>query len=111
MELAWDRQAVDASTTIKKQLEKAGTPISANDTAKAGHAIAADCVLVSNISRELSRVSDLELEDWVLITQQKKESSRSLNQITKTSSFFRMPFKNCCISFDRLPSTVSIIIW
>lgn len=65
MVLAWDRQAVDASTTIKKQLEKAGTPISANDTAIAGHAIAADCVLVSNNTSEFSRVSDLELEDWV----------------------------------------------
>lgn len=63
--LAWDRQAVDASTTVKKQLEAVGSPISANDTAIAGHAIAAECVLVSNNTREFSRVKDLLLEDWV----------------------------------------------
>ena len=63
--LAWDRQAVDASTIVKKQLEAVGSPISANDTAIAGHAIAAGCVLVSNNTREFSRVKDLILEDWV----------------------------------------------
>ena len=65
MVLAWDRRAVDASTTVKTQLEAAGTPISSNDTAIAGHAIAAECVLVSNNTREFSRVKDLMLEDWV----------------------------------------------
>ena len=65
MVLAWDRKAVDASTTVKTQLETAGTPISSNDTAIAGHAIAAECVLVSNNTREFSRVKDLMLEDWV----------------------------------------------
>ncbi len=63
--LPWDRQAVDASTKVKKYLEEAGTPIGANDTAIAGHAIAAECVLVSNNTREFARVSDLTLEDWV----------------------------------------------
>ena len=63
--LAWDRKAVDASTTVKTLLEAAGTPISSNDTAIAGHAIAAACVLVSNNTREISRVRDLTLEDWV----------------------------------------------
>ena len=65
MVLAWDRKAVDASTTVKSQLEAAGTPISSNDTAIAGHAIAAECVLVSNNTREFLRVKDLMLEDWV----------------------------------------------
>jgi len=65
MVLTWDRRAVDASTTVKTQFEAAGAPISSNDTAIAGHAIAAECVLVSNNTREFSRVKDLMLEDWV----------------------------------------------
>ncbi len=39
--LPWDRAAVDATTEIKVALRMAGTPIDPNDTAIAGHAIAA----------------------------------------------------------------------
>lgn len=38
--LAWNHRVVDASTTVKRQLEAAGTHIGTNDTAIAGHAIA-----------------------------------------------------------------------
>ncbi len=61
--LPWDRQAVDASTNVKKQLEALGTVIGSNDTAIAGHTIATACVLVSNNIREFSRVPGLALED------------------------------------------------
>lgn len=44
----WDNKAVDATTEVKKQLMAKGTPIGNNDTAIAGHAIATDCVLVTN---------------------------------------------------------------
>ncbi|WP_447876702.1 type II toxin-antitoxin system VapC family toxin [Serratia fonticola] len=63
--LAWDRAAVDATTDVKAALSAAGTPIGPNDTAIAGHAIAADAILVTNNTREFARVSDLKLEDWV----------------------------------------------
>ncbi|WP_275272377.1 PIN domain-containing protein [Limnobacter sp. P1] len=63
--LPWDRAAVDKASDIKQVLEKAGTPIGANDTAIAGHALAIDCVLVTNNMREFSRVPDLNVEDWV----------------------------------------------
>ncbi|MFC0226669.1 type II toxin-antitoxin system VapC family toxin [Serratia aquatilis] len=63
--LAWDRAAVDATTEIKAVLSAAGTPIGPNDTAIAGHAIAADAILVTNNTREFARVPDLKLEDWV----------------------------------------------
>jgi tRNA(fMet)-specific endonuclease VapC len=63
--LAWDREAVDASSEIKRQLADEGTPIGANDTAIAGHAIASGCILVTNNVREFSRVPDLNFEDWV----------------------------------------------
>ena len=63
--LPWDRAAVDAATEVKRQLMAKGTPIGNNDTAIAGHAIAAGCRLVTNNTREFSRVSGLDLEDWV----------------------------------------------
>lgn len=63
--LAWDRAAVDATTEVKAALSAAGTPIGPNDTAIAGHAIAADAILVTNNTREFARVPDLKLEDWV----------------------------------------------
>lgn len=63
--LSWDRAAVDATTEVKAALAAAGTPIGPNDTAIAGHAIAAGAVLVTNNTREFARVPDLVLEDWV----------------------------------------------
>jgi len=63
--LPWDRHAVDAATEVKKALSEAGTPIGPNDTAIAGHAIAASCILVTNNTREFCRVANLVYEDWV----------------------------------------------
>lgn len=62
--LPWDRAAVDATTDVKVSLRLAGTPIGPNDTAIAGHAIAAGAVLVTNNTREFERVPGLILEDW-----------------------------------------------
>ena len=56
---------MDATTEIKMALRLAGTPIGPNDTAIAGHAIAAGAILVTNNTREFERVPDLVLEDWV----------------------------------------------
>lgn len=63
--LPWDRAAVDATTDVKVALCLAGTPIGPNDTTIAGHAIAADAVLVTNNVREFVRVPGLLMEDWV----------------------------------------------
>lgn len=63
--LPWDRAAVDATTGIKVELRLAGTPIGPNDTAIAGHAVAAGAVLVTNNTREFKRVPGLMLEDWI----------------------------------------------
>ena len=62
--LPCDKKAVDATTEVRKQLMAKGTPIGNNDTAIAGHAIATGCVLVTNNTREFSRVDGLNLEDW-----------------------------------------------
>lgn len=62
--LSWDRAAVDATAEVKTVLAAAGTPIGPNDTAIAGHAIAAGVILVTNNTREFARVPGLILEDW-----------------------------------------------
>lgn len=63
--LPWDLYAVDQTILVKSQLSKAGTVIGPNDTAIAGHAIAAGCTLVTNKVREFSLVQRLKFEDWV----------------------------------------------
>ncbi|MDE1473898.1 type II toxin-antitoxin system VapC family toxin [Xenorhabdus bovienii] len=62
--LPWDKEAIDATVTIKKCLSDVGMPIGNNDTAIAGHAIAVNAILVTNNTREFSRVEGLKLEDW-----------------------------------------------
>lgn len=64
--LPWDRAAVDATTALKIALATAGTPIGPNDTAIAGHALATGALLVTNNTREFSRVPNLHLEDWCI---------------------------------------------
>ncbi len=62
--LAWDKAAVDATTVIKKCLSNVGMSIGNNDSAIAGHAIAVNAILVTNNTREFSRVEGLKIEDW-----------------------------------------------
>lgn len=59
-----DRAAVDATTEIKVALRLAGMPPGPDDTAIAGHAIAAGAVLVTRNLRAFERVPGLTLEDW-----------------------------------------------
>lgn len=63
--LPWGLAAVDATVEVKRSLTEAGLIIGQNDTAIAGHAIAAGCTLVTNNVREFSRVPGLSYEDWV----------------------------------------------
>ena len=49
---------------IRAYLEKQGTPIGPLDTMIAGHAKSLDYVLVTNNTKEFSRVQDLKLENW-----------------------------------------------
>ncbi len=63
--LPWDRHAVEEAARIKKALESLGTPIGANDTAIAGHALSQGCTLVTNNMDEFARVAGLKVEDWV----------------------------------------------
>lgn len=62
--LPWDKAAVDATAAIKLHLSNTGISIGANDAAIAGHAIAENCIVVTNNLREFNRVSALAVEDW-----------------------------------------------
>ncbi|MGU3400759.1 type II toxin-antitoxin system VapC family toxin [Brucellaceae bacterium D45D] len=64
--LPWDAAAVDMTVRIRKELARIGKPIGQNDTAIAGHSISANCILVTNKTREFERACPmgLTLEDW-----------------------------------------------
>lgn len=62
--LPWDRLAAEKAMHIRTELVAKVTPIGGNDTMIAGHALAAECVLVTNNTREFSRVPGLHVEDW-----------------------------------------------
>ncbi len=63
--LPWEAAAAEKATRTKQDLAAKGTPIGGNDIMIAGHALAAECVLVTNNTREFSRVQGLRFEDWV----------------------------------------------
>lgn len=50
---------------LRAELERRGQPIGTMDTMIAAHALALDAVLVTNNTREFSRVPALRLENWV----------------------------------------------
>lgn len=62
--LPFDKAAADASGRVYGQLAAQGQLIGNNDIGIAGHCLAADCILVTNNTREFARVEGLEIEDW-----------------------------------------------
>lgn len=59
-------EGVDAKYgDIRTALEKAGTPIGANDYLIAAHALATDLTLVTDNVGEFSRVAGLAVENWL----------------------------------------------
>jgi tRNA(fMet)-specific endonuclease VapC len=61
----WDETAVERTAAIRADLRARGTPISPNDSAIAGHALALGALLITNNVREFSRVPGLKIEDWL----------------------------------------------
>jgi tRNA(fMet)-specific endonuclease VapC len=59
-----DEQAAEAYGRTRAALEALGTPIGALDTLIAAHALSLDVTLVTNNTREFSRVPDLRLANW-----------------------------------------------
>ena len=64
--LPFDLAAADRFATIRRHLEKLGTPIGPYDLQIAAIALANACTLVTHNTAEFSRVPGLLLEDWEL---------------------------------------------
>ena len=62
--LPFDDEAAVAYAEIRALLEKAGTPIGANDLLIASIALSNDLVLVTHNVSEFGRVPGLHVEDW-----------------------------------------------
>jgi tRNA(fMet)-specific endonuclease VapC len=62
--LPWDKDAAEQTALIRQALRQAGTPISPNDSAIAGHCLAIGATLITNNMREFGRVNGLQVEDW-----------------------------------------------
>lgn len=63
--LPFDDKVSWAYGDLRATLEHQGQPMGAMDTMIAAHARSLDAVLVTNNTREFSRVSGLRLENWV----------------------------------------------
>lgn len=57
--------AIKFYSAMRTDLESRGLPIGANDMWIAAHALAEDAVLVSNNTREFSRINGLKVENWM----------------------------------------------
>jgi tRNA(fMet)-specific endonuclease VapC len=62
--LPWDSAAAGHFAMIAVTLHHSGTPIGNIDTMIAGHAMAADAVLVTNRETRFIRIAGLKLENW-----------------------------------------------
>ena len=63
--LSFDMAAADEYGKIRADLEKRGEPIGPLDMMIAGHARSVGCTLVTNNIKEFSRISELNIENWV----------------------------------------------
>ena len=62
--LPFGEEAAHFAALIRANLEKKGTPIGACDVLIAGTALANKGILVTNNTKEFSRVSKLKIENW-----------------------------------------------
>lgn len=62
--VSFDEEAALAYGDIRANLEKAGTPIGAMDMLIAAHAMSLGVTLVTNNTREFSRIPGLGVVDW-----------------------------------------------
>ena len=63
--LPFDTAAVWVYGDLRADLERRGTPIGSLDTMIAAHALSQQALLISNDTREFSKVPDLQLDNWV----------------------------------------------
>jgi tRNA(fMet)-specific endonuclease VapC len=58
------RRGTDPRSELRAHLSRQGTPIGPNDLMIAAITMTHDLVLVTNNTREFSRIPNLKLEDW-----------------------------------------------
>lgn len=61
----FEERAARAYGSLRAQLQADGTPIGPLDTLIAGHALSLSMTLVTNNTREFSRVPGLRIENWI----------------------------------------------
>jgi tRNA(fMet)-specific endonuclease VapC len=61
----FDYKAANAYGKVRAELESQGTPIGPLDTLIAAHALSLNLTLITNNTREFSRVSGLKVTNWV----------------------------------------------
>ena len=61
----WDEEAARHYGFIRATLKRQGNIIGSNDLLIAAHARSINAVLVTNNTKEFSRIPDLTLEDWI----------------------------------------------
>jgi len=61
---SFDSDAATSYGQLRASLEKRGTPIGPLDTLIGAHAVALDVILVTQNTREFSRIDTLRLDDW-----------------------------------------------
>ena len=59
-----DAKVIEKGADIQYELRKKGKQIGVNDAIIAAHAITANCICVTNNTREFARVPGLVLENW-----------------------------------------------
>lgn len=62
----FNSKAAESYGKVRAELEKVGTPIGPFDTMIAGHALSLGYTVVTNNTREFTRVEGLDVEDWTL---------------------------------------------
>lgn len=62
--MPFDQPAIWAYGELRADLERRGQPIGSLDTMIAAHALSMNAVLVTNNTREFSRIAGLKLENW-----------------------------------------------
>jgi tRNA(fMet)-specific endonuclease VapC len=63
--LPFDGEVDRAYAEVRAMLEAAGRPSGANDMLIAAHAVAEDCILVTNNESEFVHISGLRVENWL----------------------------------------------
>lgn len=64
--MPYDDSAAGRYGDLRACLERQGTPIGSLDMLIAAHALALDCVLVTNNEKEFARVPKLRMENWAM---------------------------------------------